>query len=37
MSLYEYFAKYAPDSDGNNSRAYAEDVARKLGVPADGF
>ena len=32
MTLYEFYQKYAPDSDGNNSKQYAEVVAKKLGV-----
>lgn len=32
MTLYDFYAKYAPDSDGNNSRKYAEVVATFIGV-----
>lgn len=31
-NFYDFYAVYAPDSDGNNSKAYAEFVAQKLGV-----
>lgn len=32
MTLYEFYAVYAPDNDGNNSRHYAEVVAQHIGV-----
>lgn len=32
MNLYEFYAVYAPDNDGNNSRSYAEQVAAHIGV-----
>jgi len=32
MTLYEFFAKYAPSSDNNNPNIYAETVANKLKV-----
>lgn len=32
MTLYDFYAKYAPDSDGNNSKHYAEFVASFIGV-----
>lgn len=32
MSMYDFFAKYAPSNDGNNPRMYAETVAKKIGV-----
>jgi len=34
-TLYEFFAKYAPASDNNNPKAYAESVAKQLGVSAN--
>jgi hypothetical protein len=34
-TLYEMFAKYAPDSDGNSSRKYAEAVAKLLKINPD--
>ncbi len=34
-TLYSFFSKYAPDSDGNNSKAYAESVAKQLWVTAN--
>lgn len=33
-SLYEAMAKYAPSSDNNNPKAYAEFIAKKLNIPA---
>lgn len=42
LTLYEFFGGkpnvypgYAPDSDGNKSRRYAEFVAKRVGIPAD--
>ncbi len=35
MTLYEFFAVYAPSSDNNNPRHYAEFVAKYIGIPAD--
>jgi len=32
MTLYGFFSVYAPNSDGNNAKAYAEAVAKDLGV-----
>ena len=32
MNLYQFYAVYAPYSDGNNSKRYAEFVAKFLGV-----
>jgi hypothetical protein len=32
MSLYEFYEVYAPASDGNNPKKYAEFVARRIGV-----
>lgn len=32
MTLLEFFAKYAPSSDNNNPKHYAETVAKKIGV-----
>ena len=32
MTLYDFFAKYAPSSDGNKPRQYAESVAEQMGV-----
>ena len=32
MTLYEYFAKYAPDSDDNDPKRYAKVVALYIGV-----
>lgn len=32
MTLYEFFETYAPSSDSNAPRLYAESVAKKLGV-----
>jgi hypothetical protein len=34
-SLHDFFSVYAPSSDNNNPKAYAEDVAKKLGVTKD--
>lgn len=34
-SLLTFFAKYAPDSDGNDSVGYAKAVARRIGVPVE--
>jgi hypothetical protein len=34
-TLYDFFAKYAPSSDNNNPKAYAESVAKQLGVSAN--
>ncbi|MEN6642585.1 MAG: hypothetical protein ABFE08_09075 [Armatimonadia bacterium] len=34
-SLNQMFAKYAPDSDGNHSAAYAAFVAKRVGVLAE--
>jgi hypothetical protein len=34
MSLYDFFSKYAPSSDNNNPKAYAESVAKQLGTTA---
>lgn len=34
MSLYDFFAVYAPAADNNNPRRYAEAVAAHIGVPA---
>lgn len=34
-TIYNFFAKYAPDSDGNNSVHYAESVASAIGVSAN--
>lgn len=31
-SLYEMFQKYAPASDGNDPKHYAEEVAKRLGA-----
>lgn len=31
-NFYQFFSNYAPDSDGNNSKNYAEIVANKVGV-----
>lgn len=31
-NLYDFYKVYAPDSDGNNSKQYAEFVAKKIGV-----
>lgn len=33
MTLKDYFAKYAPTSDGNNPDSYANFVAERIGVP----
>jgi hypothetical protein len=33
--LYQFYAVYAPDSDGNNSRHYAEFVAQYLNISPD--
>ena len=30
MTLYDFFSKYAPSSDNNNPKAYAESVAKQL-------
>jgi hypothetical protein len=42
LSLYEFFGGkpgvypgYAPDTDGNHSRNYAEYVAKRVKIPAD--
>lgn len=35
MSLYDFFSKYAPSSDNNNPKAYAESVAKQLGTTAN--
>jgi len=42
LTLYEFFGGkpnvypgFAPDSDGNRSRHYAEFVAKRVGIPAD--
>lgn len=42
LTLYEFFGGkpkvypgYAPDSDGNRSRHYADFVAKRVGIPAD--
>ena len=42
LNLYEFFGGktnvypgFAPDSDGNRSRHYAEFVAKRVGIPAD--
>ena len=42
LTLYEFFGGkpgdypgYAPDSDGNHSRRYAEFVARRVGIAPD--
>ena len=42
LTLYEFFggkplvySGYAPDSDGNRSRHYAEFVAKRVQIPAD--
>lgn len=42
LTLYEFFGGkpglypgYAPDSDGNRSRHYAEFVAKRVQIPAD--
>ena len=42
LTLYEFFGGkpnvypgYAPDSDGNHSRQYAEFVAKRVKIPAD--
>ena len=35
MTLYEFFAKYAPSSDNNNPKAYAESVAKQLWTTAN--
>jgi len=32
MNMYEFFAKYAPSSDNNDPKHYAEVVASKMGV-----
>jgi hypothetical protein len=37
MTLKQFFATYALDSDGNNSVAYAKAVGKKLGVGLSGF
>lgn len=34
MTLYEFFSKYAPSSDNNNPKAYAESVAKQLWTTA---
>ena len=42
LTLYEFFggkpnvySGYAPDTDGNHSRRYAEFVAKRVKIPAD--
>ena len=35
MSLYDFFSKYAPSSDNNNPKAYAESVAKQLWTTAN--
>ena len=36
MSLYDFFSKYAPSSDNNNPKTYAEDIAKQIWVkPTD--
>ena len=35
MTLYQFFAKYAPSSDNNNPKAYAESVAKQLWTTAN--
>lgn len=37
MNLYQFFALYAPDSDGNNSKVYAESVAQNMSVDPAKF
>src|ERR1035437_3425574 len=34
-SLSDFASKWAPDSDGNNSKKYASDLASQLGVSVD--
>ena len=34
-TIYDFYGKYAPDTDGNNSKHYAEYVAKFIGVPAN--
>ena len=34
-TLYDFFGKYAPDADSNNSRQYAQYVANSIGVSPD--
>jgi hypothetical protein len=34
-TLHDFFSVYAPSSDSNNPLAYAQDVAKKLGVTVD--
>lgn len=34
MTLYEFYAVYAPGGDGNYPKGYAESVANDLGLPA---
>lgn len=34
-TLFQFFSKYAPASDNNNPKAYAQFVAKKLGVTID--
>lgn len=34
MTLYEFYAVYAPGGDGNYPKVYAEAVAKDLGLPA---
>lgn len=36
-NLYDFFSKYAPKSDGNDSIAYAEFVAQYMGVNPSTF
>lgn len=35
QSLYQFFSKYAPSSDNNDPKGYAESVAKRLGVSAN--
>lgn len=32
QTLYQFFAKYAPAADSNNPKAYAEAVAKRMGI-----
>lgn len=32
MNLYDFYNRYAPSSDNNNPKSYAEFVAKKIGV-----
>ena len=34
-NLYDFYSVYAPSSDGNDSKGYAEEVAKALGVEPD--